>query len=117
MRQSDRATVSPFRHRFTPPDSFHQCIGRWVIRLIFERGPGPAGIDAGMVVGAANERLEPRSRSFWGNLVFACKPVDHFGAESSEQPRRQAVEGLCPSAVLNLECVTEENGLLDMIQS
>ena len=108
--------MGAFGPSFTAANGFDQRVGSGVSARMSKRSPGPARIDSGMIIGSADDCLEPGSFSFLRNVVFRGKLVDRRGSQRRHEPRGQIVEGLGPRSILYLECVAKQNCLLDMLE-
>src|SRR5262245_29542049 len=84
MRESYRTTVRAISAAFALPDGVNQSVRRTVAAFELKRCPGPSRVNPRMVVGAADECLEPRTFSLWRQIVLVRESLQGFGSQSGQ---------------------------------
>src|ERR1043166_6541499 len=109
MGESDGPTVRAFRAGVATANGVDEGIRGCRAAGVLKRRPGPARIDAGMVIGAADSRLEPGIGSFRGDAVFDGKPLDDPRSQRYQESGSQVIQCFGSSAILYLERVAQQH--------
>src|SRR5262245_42710465 len=116
MRESDGSAVSACGPGVAPSDGVDQSVWSREIAGVITRRPCSPRVDAGMIVGSSDERLEPRCVSFWSDTVFRREALHDSRIQGGQKVARQVIDCSGPGAILYLEGVAQQNRLFDVLE-